>query len=91
MIAGKDPSGRHADRTPFITDVDLVIGAEVIQAMTADISETGIRVDMSTPLEVRIRLLVDGKLVDRKAQLARTVKTPDGGMTYGFEFIPDDK
>ena len=91
MIAGKNPSGRQAERDPFITDVDLMVGAEVIQAMTADISETGVRVDMGAPLKVRIRFLIEGKLVDRKAQLARTMKTPDGGMTYGFEFISDDE
>lgn len=91
MIAGKNPSGRRSEREPFITDVDLVVGAEVIQAMTVDLSETGLRIDMDHPLKVRIRFLVDGQLVDRTAQLARAEKTPDGGMTYGIEFTPDGR
>jgi len=90
VIAGKNPSGRRSEREPFITDVDLVVGAEVIQAMTVDLSDTGLRIDMDRPLNVRIRFLVDGVLVDRKAQFARAEKTPDGGMTYGIEFSADE-
>lgn len=91
MAVFNNSSARRSEREPFIADVDLVVGAEVIQAMTVDLSETGLRIDMDHPLKVRIRFLIDGKLVDRTAQFARAEKTPDGGMTYGIEFTPEGK
>ena len=78
---------RKAGRDPFIADVDLMIDARTLKAMTVDLSETGVRIDMSGPLRVIMRFVDNGQLKDRKAQLARIRKTPDGGMTYGFEFL----
>jgi predicted naringenin-chalcone synthase len=87
VISGKEPDRRRAEREPFIADVDLILDAETLEAMTVDISSTGVRIDMSTPLTVNMRFVAHGQLQDRKARLVRIHKTPDDGMTYGFEFI----
>ena len=89
MISGKDSNRRQAQRQPFIADVDLIIDADTLKAMTVDISASGIRIDMAAPLRVTMRFVEDGQLLDRRALLARVQKTPDDGMTYGFEFIEE--
>lgn len=91
MISGKEPSGRRSSRIPFIADVDLVVDSRVLGAMTVDISDTGVRIDMRHPFEVIIRFVVDGELQDRRAQLVRALKTPDDCMAYGFEYVEDDE
>ncbi len=87
MISGQEPNRRGAPRHPLIADVDLVIDADTLEAMTVDISATGVRIDMAAPLRVTMRFVENGQLQDRMAQLARVQKTPDNGMSYGFEFI----
>ena len=89
MISGQEQNRRRSPRQPFIADVDLIIDADTLKAMTVDISASGIRIDMALPLRVTMRFVEDGQLLDRKAQLARVHKTPDDGMTYGFEFIEE--
>jgi hypothetical protein len=89
LISGQEQNRRSAPRQPFIADVDLIIDADTLKAMTVDISATGIRIDMAQPLRVTMRFVEDGQLLDRKAQLARVHKTPDDGMTYGFVFIEE--
>ena len=89
LISGQDENRRSKPRQPFIADVDLIIDADTLKAMTVDISASGIRIDMALPLRVTMRFVEDGQLLDRKAQLARVQKTPDDGMTYGFEFIEE--
>lgn len=91
MISGKEPSGRRSGRIPLIADVDLVLDANILKAMTVDISDTGVRIDMREPLEVSIRFVVDGELQDRRVQLARAMRTPDGCMAYGFEYVLEDE
>lgn len=89
MHSGQKPERRSAPRGPFIADVNLIIDADTLKAMTVDISSTGVRIDMAAPLKLSMRFVEKGQLRDRKARLARVLKTPDGGMTYGFEFIDD--
>jgi len=89
MISGREPERRSTPRNAFIVDVDLVIEAETLKAMTVDISATGVRIDVASPLTVAMRFVEDGQLKDRKAQLARVQKIPDNRTTYGFEFIEE--
>ncbi|HAZ13937.1 MAG: hypothetical protein A2Z86_07640 [Candidatus Glassbacteria bacterium GWA2_58_10] len=91
VISGKEPSGRRSSRIPLIADVDLIVDSKVLRAMTVDISDTGVRIDMRHPFEVSIRFVVDGELQDRRAQLVRATKTPDDCMSYGFEYVPEEK
>ena len=87
MISGQEQDRRRAPRHPFIADVDLIIDADTLKTMTVDVSATGVRIDMAAPLRVRMRFVENGQLKDRRARLARVTKTPDDGMSYGFEFI----
>jgi PilZ domain len=82
-----DINNRRAKRVSLLADVDLEINAEIIDAMVVDVSDTGVRIDTCPPLIVNLRFVIDGKLQDRKAQLAWCRKTPEGCMTYGFECI----
>ena len=82
---------RRAERVPLLADVDLDVGAAVITAMTVDISETGVQIETRPPLIVTLRFVADGKLQDRKAQLVWCKQTPEGGMSYGFDYLPDNE
>jgi len=87
VISGREQDRRRAPRKPLLADVKLVLDASVIEAMTVDVSSTGVRIDMARPLTVSMRFVAGGQLQDRKAQLAWSRRTPDGGMTYGFEYV----
>jgi len=82
---------RDSEREPLLADVDLEVDAEVITAMTVDISETGVKIETWPPLIATLRFVADGKLQDRKAQLVWSKKTPEGGMSYGFNYLPDNE
>ena len=84
-------NGQRAKRVPFLADVELDINADIITAMVTNISDTGIRIDTSPPLIASMRFGLDSQLQDRKAQLVWVKKTIDGCMSYGFEFLPEEK
>jgi PilZ domain len=87
MINIDDINKRRAKRVAILADVDLEINAEIIDAMVVDVSDTGVRIDTCPPLIVNLRFVIDGKLQDRKAQLAWCRKTPEDCMTYGLKYI----
>lgn len=87
MSEDKEQDERKAQREDVLSEVEFHVDSEVIQAMTVDVSETGVRFDMGKPIKARMRFTVGDEVVDRKAQLVWSQRTPDGGMAYGFEFI----
>ena len=91
MNQDKNLNRRDSARMLLLADVDLEVDAEVITAMTVDISETGVKIETWPPLIVTLRFVADGKLQDRKAQLVWSNKTPEGGMSYGFNYLPDSE
>ncbi|HUU30420.1 MAG TPA: PilZ domain-containing protein [archaeon] len=80
---------RRAKREFILKDVEFYVTEDIIAAMTVDVSKTGVRIDMGRPITVRMWFEHGDQLLDRKAQLAWSSKTPDGGMSYGFEYLPD--
>lgn len=89
MIRKKDKDNRESERKPVLTDLEFCLDPHIMQAMSVDISGTGIRFDTGQPLNVRMQLEIDDQLQERKAKLVWIKHTPDGGMTYGFEYISD--
>ena len=91
MNEDKHLNEQRAKRVPLLADVELDINADIITSMVTDISDTGIRIDTSPPLIARMRFVLDSQLQDRKAQLVWVKNTIDGCMSYGFEFLPEEK
>ena len=91
MNKEKESESREASRKPYHSDVEMEVNADFIAAITVDVSESGVRVDMGRPLKVRIKFNLGDQLMDRTAQLVWSRKTPDDGMTLGFEYLPDEE
>jgi len=78
---------RQAERISLETRVEFIVDADVIQAKSIDISETGIRIETDDPIKVCMRLYIDGEKKDMEGQLVWTKKNEKGGMAYGFKYI----
>jgi hypothetical protein len=80
---------RRAERKPLDKDMEFILYLDAFKARSIDLSEVGIRFETDTPIIIRIQLNQDGQKVIRDARLVWAEKKESGGMTYGFEFIPD--
>ena len=79
---------RKAERMALETEVEFIVDADVIQAKSIDVSETGIRIETDDSIKVCMRLNIDGEKKDMEGQLVWTKKNEKGGMTYGFQYTP---
>ena len=91
MIDNEGYEMRTSERKEIRTQIEFIVNADIISAQSINISETGLRFDMKEPIKIHLRMEIDGELCDREAQFVWAVKKPDGGMTYGLEFITDPK
>jgi len=85
---------RIAPRLPIKTRVEFFVDADIIDAESVNISSSGIRFDTGEPIPIQMRLEKDGVLYENRAHLVwAQSKQAGGGMTYGFQFVPqnDDK
>ena len=82
---------RVSTRKEQESKIEFFVNADIIAAKSIDISETGLSFDTGEPLKIHLRIDIDGKLCDREAQFVWANRNSDGGITYGFEFIPDPK
>ena len=87
----KERERRASTRKELESRIEFFVNADIISAKLIDISETGLSFDTGEPLKIHLRMDIDGELCDREAQFVRASKNSNGGMTYGFEFIPDPK
>ncbi len=84
---GKDQ--RQSIRHDHKTEVEFYVNADIIEAETIDVSETGIRIEMNEPIKIFLRMEIDGRMRDFEAKMVWARKNLDERMTYGFEYIPD--
>ena len=80
---------RQKERISIQTGVEFFVDADIINATSVNISETGVRFTTNDPIKILMRMDVDGKVIERKARLVWVATAQDGGMDYGFEFLPD--
>ncbi len=77
---------RRAPRLPIKAQIRFKPVGEVNEAVSVDMSKTGIRFETDKPLRIQMEVTV-GK--NRDTYLARLVwakRTESGGMTYGLEY-----
>ena len=90
----KEKKGRErrvSARRDMESKIEFFVNADIIAAKSIDISETGLSFDTEEPLKIHLRMDIDGELCDREAQFVWAARNSNGGMSYGFEFIPDPK
>lgn len=89
MATQKQGDKRRAARRVFETSVEFFVEADLLRATSVNLSSTGMRFDTDRPLEVCLRVPVDGKLLEKRGRLVWSRKLPGGGMTYGVEFVKE--
>jgi hypothetical protein len=90
MKEQNDTDKRIAPRQPIQTRVEFFIDADIIDAESVNISSTGIRFDTQEAIPIQMRLEQDGVLHENRAHLVWAQSKQDGGMTYGFQFVPQN-
>ena len=82
---------RASTRRELESKIEFFVNADIIDAKSIDISETGLSFDTGEPLKIHLGMDIDGELCDREAQFVWAARNSNGGIRYGFEFIPDPK
>ena len=91
MIDIEDHEKRVSRRKKLQAKIEFFVNADIIAAQSLDMSATGLRFDTKEPMKIHLRIEIDGELCDREAQFVWASTNPDGGMTYGLEFIADSE
>ena len=77
---------RTADRQLIETEVTFHTEDDIYMARSVDISETGIRIVTDNPIDIRLQIKEDGKLVQYDAQMVWARLKDDGTMEYGLKY-----
>ena len=81
---------RNTSRKQMDAPVQFIVDADILDARSQDISDTGIRMMTNAPIRIIMRLTKSGETEDRIANLVWARKSKDGGLEYGFEFLPEE-
>jgi hypothetical protein len=80
---------RTTDRAPVQKQVEFFVDADIIQAESVDLSQSGVRMNTDKPIAIRMRIYhPDGGFDEHVAQLVWATRKGEQ-MSYGFEFHPD--
>jgi hypothetical protein len=77
---------RAADRQLIKTEVTFHTQDDIYMAESVDISNTGVRVVTDNPIDIRIQIKEDDKVVQYDAQLVWARLKDDGTMEYGLKY-----
>lgn len=81
-----DTEKRASERRLFETEVTFHTGEDIYMARSVDISENGIRIVTEKPVDIRIQIKEDDKLIQYDAQLVWARLKDDGTMEYGLKY-----
>ena len=81
-----DHEKRGSERRLFETEVTFHTEDDIYMAKSVDISEGGIRIVTEKPVDIRIQIKEDEKLIQYDAQLVWTRVKADGTMEYGLKY-----
>ncbi len=77
---------RSTERRLSETEVTFHTEEDIYMASSVDISDTGIRIVTKKPIDIRIEVKEDDRLVQYDAQLVWARVKDDGSMEYGLKF-----
>jgi len=81
-----DTEKRASERRLFETEVTFHTEEDIYMARSVDISENGIRIVTEKPVDIRIQIKEDDKLIQYDAQLVWARLKDDGTMEYGLKY-----
>ena len=81
---GKDK--REVERKLVEAEVTFHTEDDIYMAKSVDISDAGIRIVTEEPVDIRIQIKEDEKLVQYDAQLVWVKVKDDGTMEYGLKY-----
>ena len=77
---------RRGERQLVETEVTFHTEDDIYMAKSVDISDAGIRIVTLEPIDMRIQIKEEEKLVQYDAQLVWTRLKDDGTMEYGLKY-----
>ena len=77
---------RTAERRLIETEVTFQTEDDIYMANSVDISDMGIRIITANPVEIRIQIKENDRLVQYDAQLVWARVKDDGSMEYGLKY-----
>jgi len=77
---------RVAERKLIEAEVTFHTGDDIYMSKSVDISDSGIRIITKEPVEIRIQIKEEDKLVQYDAQLVWAKLKDDGTMEYGLKY-----
>ena len=86
-----DTEKRTEKRHRLNTQINFFIDADITQAKTVDISDSGVCFETEKPISMNIRMEVSGIVLEHVAELVWCKRKKDGGMAYGLEFHKDSQ
>ena len=86
MTDSGDQEKRTTERRLVETEVTFHTGDDIYMAKSVDISDSGIRIVTKEPVEIRIQIKEEDKLVQYDAQLVWAILKDDGTMEYGLKY-----
>jgi uncharacterized protein YabE (DUF348 family) len=86
MADSENQEKRTAVRQLVETGVTFHTEDDIYMAKSVDISDAGIRIITDKPVDIRIQINEEDKLVQYDAQLVWTRLKDDGTMEYGLKY-----
>jgi len=86
MADSKNKEQRAKKRQLVETEVTFHTEDDIYMAKSVDISDAGIRIVTDEPVDMRIQIKEDDKLVQYDAQLVWVKVNDDGTMEYGLKY-----
>jgi len=86
MADSKNKELRAKERKLVATEVTFHTEDDIYMAKSVDISDAGIRIVTDEPVDIRIQIKEDDKLVQYDAQLVWVNAKDDGTMEYGLKY-----
>ena len=86
MTYSNNHEKRTVERRLLETEVTFHTEDDMYMANSIDISDKGIRIVTVEPVEIRIQIKEEDKLVQYEAQLVWTKVNEDGTMEYGLKY-----
>ena len=77
---------RAAARRLHETEVSFHTEDDIYLAKSVDISDNGVRIITERPVDIRIQIKEEEKLIQYDAQLVWTRVNDDGTMEYGLKY-----
>ena len=86
MTSSHNQERRAAERRLLETEVTFHTEDDIYMANSIDISDKGIRIVTDEPMDIRIQIKENDRLVQYEAQLVWSKVNEDGTMEYGLKY-----